>query len=291
MSNIEWSHHQAFMAVMAAGSLSAAARSMGTAQATVRRRIDALEQSLGVELFNRSATALIPTEAAQGLARHVQAMAFAVDAMARDASGRTQLELGAVRIGASELLGCELLVPALQGLADACPGVRCELSLTDRVEALLLQEVDIALRTLRPVEPDVVARRVGRSHVGLHASRDYLARYGVPASLQQVQEWVGPDRNAGNLHTLQQHGMTTPAEQMRFRSDAHLGQLAAIRSGLGVGPCHRVIARRYDLVPVLEDAFGFTLDVWLAMPRSLRRVRRARSVFDHLAGQLDAALR
>ncbi len=73
----DWENQRAFLAVLRTGSLSAAARELGLAQPTVRRRIEALEQALGTPLFTRSPAGLLPTEAARTLGPHAEAMAAA----------------------------------------------------------------------------------------------------------------------------------------------------------------------------------------------------------------------
>ena len=74
---VDWERHRAFLAVIDTGSLSAAARALGAAQPTVRRRIEDLEAQLGVALFTRSPSGLTPTSVGTALARHARAMASA----------------------------------------------------------------------------------------------------------------------------------------------------------------------------------------------------------------------
>ena len=72
-----------------------------------------------------------------------------------------------------------------------------------------------------------------------------------------------------------------------FRTDSNPAQLAALRTGMGIGGAQIAIARRYpDLVPVLPEVFSFSLEMWLAMHEDLRSVRRVRLLFDHLAEEL-----
>ena len=86
---LQWETQRAFLAVLRTGSLSGAARLLGIAQATARRRIEALEQSVGVSLFIRSPAGLLPTDTAKDLISHVEAMAVAANAFNRAASADT----------------------------------------------------------------------------------------------------------------------------------------------------------------------------------------------------------
>ena len=73
---LHWETQRVFLAVLRTGSLSAASRALGVAQATARRRIDELEHSVGVSLFVRSPKGLMPTDTARELAGHAESMAW-----------------------------------------------------------------------------------------------------------------------------------------------------------------------------------------------------------------------
>ena len=73
-----------------------------------------------------------------------------------------------------------------------------------------------------------------------------------------------------------------------FRSDNDLAQMAAVRSGLGIGAIQNQLARRWGLTPILSNAFNFELEVWIAMHENLKSNRRMRLMFDHLVTGLQA---
>ena len=80
-------------------------------------------------------------------------------------------------------------------------------------------------------------------------------------------------------------GRPLTRDLFRFRSDNDLAQLAAIRSGVGIGACQYGIARRNpDLVPVLSKEFSLHFDCWIVMHENQKKVERVRAMFDHLAG-------
>ena len=94
----DWENQRAFLAVLREGSLSAAARTLGVAQPTVRRRLEALERSLGQVLFTRSPSGLLPTNVARELGPHADAMATAAAAFIRASSAKASAVAGTVRI-------------------------------------------------------------------------------------------------------------------------------------------------------------------------------------------------
>ena len=288
--SIDWECQRAFLAVLREGSLSAAARVLSVAQPTVRRRIEELEASLGVPLFTRSASGLLPTEAATALRDHAEAMAMAADAFVRAGSAGAREIAGTVRISASEIIAVEVLPPILASLRRAHPALVLELSPSNRNEDMLRREADIAIRMVRPTQNALVARRIGAAPLGLHARAEYLAEHGTPRTFDELRAIgiIGVEHDNTTLRALQAR-YRIGREDFIFRSDSDLAQLAAIRAGIGIGICQIPLAKRDPaLVRVMPDAFDLDLDTWVVMHEDMRGVARIRATFDHLAvGLID----
>jgi DNA-binding transcriptional LysR family regulator len=290
----DWERQRAFLAVLREGSLSGAARALGVAQPTVRRRIADLEASLGVALFTRTPTGLDPTETAHALAGHAEAMAHAAAAFARTASAEAGEIAGVVRITASDVVAVEVLPPILATLQARHPGLVLILSPSNRNEDVLRREADIAVRMARPVQEALVARMIGAVMLGLHARRDFLDRHGTPETLDDVRRYglIGPEHDSDLLRSLRIEGVSIQPGDFSFRSDSDLAQLAALRAGVGIGVCQVGIAARDPaLVRLLPDAFEYPLETWVVTHEDLRGVARIRAVFDHLAEGLTDYLR
>lgn len=292
--NVDWERQRAFIAVMRERSLSGAARVLNVAQPTVRRRIEDLEREHGVVLFTRSPAGLLPTAIAHELSAHVDAMASAAASFARAASAEAGSPAGKVRITASEVVGVEVLPPILAGLRHRHPGLVIELGLNNRNENLLDREADIAIRMVRPVQDALVARRVGAIRLGLYARRSYLADHGTPASLDAARSagLIGFETETAGIRTLWTRGLSFGPEDFIFRTDSDLGQLAAIRAGIGIGVCHVGLGERDPrLVRVLPEAFRMEFETWIVTHEDLQQVRRVRLVFDTLVEGLTAYTR
>ena len=294
MSEPAWDLYQSLHAVLQAGSLSAAARIRGLTQPTLGRHIEALEQSLGSPLFLRNPRGLTPTELALSLRPHLDEMAAAAAAALRDASGAADGERGVVRIAASHIIGSEVLPTILAEFHKLHPDIQLELVLSNKVEDLTRRDADIAVRMLRPGQGALVARKVGSLGVGFYATADYLERRGIPTSLEDLDNHtlIGFDRERPPLEVLDTLDMPQPIsrELFDFRTDDDLAQIAAIRAGLGIGGVQHQLAKREGFVPVLANAFGFQLEVWIAMHENLKNSRRMRLMFDHLVAGLGAYL-
>jgi DNA-binding transcriptional LysR family regulator len=284
-----WELYRSFLAVLREGSLSGAARSLGLTQPTIGRHIRQLETALKTPLFTRSQLGLAPTAATFALEPYAEAMAGAAAALMRAAAGQSIQPRGVVRIAASEIIGAEVLPPILADFRRAHPGVVIELSLSDRMEDLLRRDADIAVRMARPTQGSLVARQVGRTILGLHAHRGYLAAHGRPTGMRELAQHalIGFDRETASLRALRRMGLDLRRENFAFRADSHLAQLAALRAGLGIGVCQTAVVRRDpDLVHILPDAFAMALDMWVAMHQDLRGSPAMRAMFDHLAAAL-----
>jgi DNA-binding transcriptional LysR family regulator len=285
----DWRLFRAFLAVVREGSLSSAARALGTTQPTMGRQVGALEASLGVKLFTRSLDGLSPTESGLRLIPSAEAMAAAAEAAQRSASGEIDEERGTVRITASEIIGGEVLPSILADFHALHPQISVELALSNRNEDLLRGDADIAVRMVRPSQGALVAKRIGRIDVGLYGHRRYLKAHTMPRRLQDLRQHalIGYDRDQAYARMIEKMGTPFTRDMFAFRSDSDLAQLAALRAGFGIGASQLGIARRDRyLVPVLHAELIFSMEVWVAIHPDLRSNRRIRLTFDHLAVEL-----
>jgi DNA-binding transcriptional LysR family regulator len=287
---LDWQLCRSFLAVLNEGSLSGAARVLGLTQPTLGRHIEALEQALATPLFVRSPQGLMPTEAALEIRPHAEAMRAAAASLRRAVSAAEGTR-GTVRLTASEVVGAEVLPPLLARLRERHPGLTLEVVLSNRTEDLLRREADIAIRMVRPAQAALLSRKVGVTHLGLHAHRDYLARWGTPRTLEALagHAVIGFDKDAASAQPLRAVGFRTTREEFALRTDSHLAQLALIRAGAGIGVCQVGIARREEaLVRVLAEEFSYALDLWVVMHEDLRASQRMKRVYDFLATELKA---
>jgi DNA-binding transcriptional LysR family regulator len=289
----DWERQRAFLAVLREGSLSGAARALGAAQPTVRRRVEDLERQMGVALFTRSPSGLTPTALARELGGHVEAMASAAAAFARAASAEAGSTSGAVRITASEVIGVEVLPPMLAALQADYPGLVIELSLSNRSEDLLRREADIAIRMTQPMQDALVAQRVGDIPLGFHAHRRLLDAWGRPETMAAARALplIGYESETIGVRAVKAMGLDLRREDFTFRSDSDLAQLAAIRAGVGLGLCQIGLASRDPNLERLLPDFTFNLETFVVAHEDLRDVRRVRLVFDALVEGLGAYVR
>jgi DNA-binding transcriptional LysR family regulator len=289
MQNTEWELWRSFLATAETGSLSGAARSLSLTQPTVGRHIDKLESSIGTSLFTRSQRGLQPTSTALNLLPYARDMSAAAQALVRMASGEASSATGVVRLTASHVVGAELLPPVLAEFREIHPGVQLEVVLSDRQDDLLRHDADLAVRMTRPSQAALVAKRLGTLGIGLYAHVAYLERCGSPTTIDALltHSLIGVDRDTQSLADLSFGDTPVTPQMFSYRCDNDLGQLAAMRAGVGIGVCQHVIAARdANLVAVLPDEISYRLGMWLVMHEDLRSTYRIRLLFDFLATQM-----
>jgi len=289
----DWDLFQSLHAVLEAGTLSAAARLRGLTQPTLGRHIETLEQRLGSPLFLRSPRGLQPTDLALELKPHLHDMSAAASAAVRDASGAANSLSGSIRITASEIVGAEVLPPMLTSFREQHPGVVIELMLSNINDDLSRREADIAVRMTLPSQSALVAKKVGEVALNFYATAEYLERHGTPEALADFEDHaiIGFDSAARGMRDVPGLNMPVSRETFTFRSDSDLAQLAATRSGFGIGVAQDGLARRYGLTRVLPNFTLFMLPVYVVMHENLRGSRRMRLMFDHLVEGTTAYVR
>lgn len=265
--------------------------SAGHNTATIGRHIAALEADLNLALFTRSARGLLPTEAALGLVPHAETMEAAAAAMTRAASAAAGADQGAVRITASEIVGCEVLPPILAAFRRHYPSITLELAISNRNEDLLRRDADIAVRMARPTQKAILAQRIGHVTIGLFAHKSYISAFGVPTSVNELAGHcvIGFDRDDRSFRSIGSDADGFTRAQFGFRCDHDPAQLAALRAGIGIGGCQiKIASRTPELVRILRQEIEFRLEMWLAMHEDLKGTRRVRLLFNYLRAELKA---
>lgn len=291
--NFDWNRARAFLVTAEEGSLSAAARALGLAQPTLGRQVAALEEELGVALFERAGRGLSLTPTGLELLEHVRGMGAAAERVSLAATGHSQDIAGSVSISAAEAYAAFLLPPILARLRGQHPGIRLEIVASNAISDLRRREADIAIRNARPTDPELIARKIRDDAARLYAAPAYLDRIGPvggPGDLSEA-DFMGFDEGSALREALNAQGLTLTRDNFAVLSGSHLVQWQCVRQGLGIGVMPSVIGDADPAVRrVLPDMPPIVFPVWLTAHRELHTSRRIRLVFDLLAEELAAAL-
>jgi DNA-binding transcriptional LysR family regulator len=287
---LSWDFYRTFLEVLREGSLSGAARSLGLTQPTVGRHVDALETALGYALFIRTQQGLSPTQEALVLRPYAEALESTSTALLRAASSQGAGVRGTIRITASDVITVEVLPAIITELHAAYPELTIELMSSNRIEDLLQREADIAVRMQRPSQGVLIARRIGDVELGMYAHKDYLARRGRPARIDDLagHALIGFDKETAFIRSMKTKLPDVHRESLALRTDSDLASLAMLRAGFGIGYCQIGLARNNPaLVRLFPKRISLKLDTWLAMHEDLRDNPSCKVAFAALATGLE----
>lgn len=291
MDKLDWNQLRAFLETAETGSLSAAARKLGLTQPTLSRQVAAIEQRMGVTLFERVGKAMALTPTGLDLLEHARAMGMAAQALSVAASGRSQETGGVVSISATDAVAFYLLPPLVKQLREREPGIAIEVISSNALSDLLRREADIAIRHVKPEQPELIARLVRQTSANFYASEDWVRAHGHPRSAEDAAHlpFVGSDRSGQYLGYLRQHGLPLTEANFSCYADHSVAHWALVCQGMGIGAMMVEIAQATPgIVRVLDDVPPVIFPIWLVTHRELRTARRIRVVFEALAQGLEA---
>ena len=284
-SPFDWNQARAFLATAEAGNLSAAARALGLTQPTLSRQVAALEEQLGVALFDRIGRSLAITPTGVELLDHFRAMGEAANAIALAASGQSQAISGQVCITASDALAAYFLPPILMRLKDLAPGIEVEILAANDIRDLRRREADIAIRHARPDQPELIAKLVRTSSAHLYAATSYLDRHGRPQTAADLSDasFIGFAPVERLMASLNSCGLSLTRPQFKVVTDNGVVAGELIRQGFGIGVMPKEFAGLLPNVePILPDLIALPVPFWLTTHRELLTSRRIRVVYDLL---------
>ncbi|WIJ25625.1 LysR family transcriptional regulator [Devosia sp. RR2S18] len=287
----DWALWRSFAAVVAYGSLSAAARELGISQPTVGRHIEALEADLGLTLFERTLSGLKPNGAALRLFEPVSTAQAALAEAAILAEGAQAEYGGTVRITASAIISNYVLPGLLGPIRERYPAIALELVPSDSAENLLLREADIAIRMFRPTQLELVTRKLGELAIIACAHQHYLDRRGAPQKIEDLyqHDLIGFDRSDLIVQHSRAIGFPLTRDNFVLRSDdqPHLWEL--LKASLGIGFAQEALVHgTFGMVVLPLDLSIPPLPVWLTTHRELFTSHRIRAIYDALAEGLAA---
>lgn len=288
--SFDWNQVRAFLATVEEGTLSGAARALGLTQPTLGRQVAALEESLNITLFERVGKSLILTQAGMDLLEHVRAMGEAASRISLSAAGHVQEVRGEVRLSVSDGFAAYLMPDILKRLRAEAPLLTVEVLAENRLSDLRRREADIAIRHLRPEDPELIGRRLKDGSGFFYASTDWLDSNGRPRTVDDLGrvEMVGIDRPERMVAEFNKRGIPLTSVNFPIRTMNSVVAWEMVRRGLGVGVQSDLIAALTPGVERLqiEGLAPITFPNWLITHRELKNSRRIRVVFDLLADAL-----
>lgn len=290
--DFDWNQVRAFLATAEAGSFSGAARALSTTQPTITRQIAGLEKSLALTLFERSTRGLKMTEAGQRLFEHVKDMGSAASRISMAAQGFNTEISGEVSITAVDFVCVKFVIEAIRRLKKRAPNLKIKVLASDQVENLRHRDADIAIRHVRPQDPELMAKLVATWSASFHASSTYIEKTGLQINGDNYDavEVVGPRDPEPFQKMCSELGADLHLDQFTMPTTSVLVAYEMVREGLGVGIIAQNIAKHDpQMVRLWPHIPAFDFPVWLVTHRELHTSKKIRLVFDVLEQVLKQA--
>ncbi|GAA6208419.1 LysR family transcriptional regulator [Cognatishimia sp. WU-CL00825] len=279
----DWGDVRVFLAVMREGSTLGAARQLGINQTTVALRIDVLEHTLCLTLFERTTRGAEPTAQARTLLPFAEALETAASAFELEAENESGRASAPIRVTAFEDEMNGNIGAVVAEFVKKHPGVSFEFVFTERELDLMKGEADIALRMTSAVSDDrLIARKVGHLQWTYYASQAYAATHTLPAEFS-------PDMEEHRVHLLN-HFPSNRRNLVRCATPNDL--LMAIQTGQGIGPFPVTVGDpNPNLVRCFDPPPGSDLAVWLVVSPAAHKRPEVRRFTDFAASRIARNLK
>lgn len=278
---MDWDKLRVFNAVADAGSFTHAGHDLGLSQSAVSRQIQALEHDLNITLFRRHARGLILTEQGETLHRAAHEIATKMAETKARLTDSKNKPAGELTLTTTVGLGSTWLTPRLARFCEMYPDINVSLLLHDRELDLSMREADIAIRLRRPSQPDLIQRRLFTVHFHLYASPDYLHRFGLPKSSEdldnhKILSYGTAPSYLTDVNWLQTIGR--PANNPRpvcLHVNNVYGIRRAVEEGMGIASLpDYIVGSDSPLVPIDINIKAPEFDTYFVYPEELRQSKR-----------------
>src|SRR6201982_1000462 len=182
-TDMDWDKLKVFHAAAEAGSFTHAGEQLGLSQSAVSRQVSALEQELSVALFHRHARGVILTEQGDLLFRTAHDVFMQLQAARAKLTDSRERPSGDLKITTPPALGINWLIPRLDEFVALYPDIRISLIVTDEDLDLSMREADVAIRTRKPTQPDLIQRKLFSVRFHGYCWAEYLRLFAPPRTL------------------------------------------------------------------------------------------------------------
>jgi len=287
----DWNDVRTFLAVARGGSTLTASQKLKVSQPTVARRITALEEALGLTLFERRQAGYRLTPDGEALLPAAETVEEGAITLANAAAARSGALEGVVKLTSNEMAGAQIN-PLIGALRDAYPGIRVDLIATEAKLDLAAGEADIAIRTTLapPQGAGLYVRKIVDLPSLIYCSRAYAERHGVPRDPDSLpgHQIIGVDGYLTRLPGFPWFEAKAAGATVAARASSFTALFEKLRSGLGVGVFHwGVFERDPNMIPCFFIPAELYGQVWLLTHERSRKLPHVRAVADHVALALE----
>jgi DNA-binding transcriptional LysR family regulator len=288
-----WDDLRFFLVTTQKGSLAKAASHIGVTQPTVSRRIESLEERLGVRLFDRLPSGVTLTVEGESILDAAKLIEKKVLEIQMNVSGLDKRLEGKVRVSVTDGFAAYWITPRLHTFQELYPGISFDMLCSVEPTDALKWETDIRIQFSRPSDADLIAARVATFHFIPWASPTYLARRGIPQNAEDLKhhrllDHLAYHYDGGDWSAW--HNIADVAKQVCYRTNSSAALLSAVQNSLGIALLPTYATDCVTGVIPLDIGVRTRSDVWLSYHPALRDTPRFRAAVEWIKGLFDKNL-
>lgn len=285
-----------FLSVVETGSFVAAGKMFGLSRSTAGKAIARLEDGYGARLLNRTTRALNLTEEGRGLYERGLVIREAIEAADDSIASDRGVPRGVLRITAPDAIGRRLLLPTVRRYLESWPDTQIELSLSDRVDNIIEQGFDLAIRIgVNPPDQGFIVRTLVRDDALLCAAPGYFEGRDRPLTVEQLTrhdllQFAGRSERQGWYLQAEDGTRVRAQGRVRLRLDSAEALRATALDGLGIALLPRLLVgadvASGRLEQVLPQVILSPVPILALYPHKRLLEPRVRRFIDMLSGDL-----
>ncbi|MEC8823769.1 MAG: LysR family transcriptional regulator, partial [Pseudomonadota bacterium] len=282
---MDWDYLRYIRALAIGGTLAKAGEILGVHQTTVLRRLDQMEESLGVQFFERNQSGLQLTPVGEMAFREAERLATDMENLERKLVGDDSAPVGKVRVAAEDVMMNELLSPILAEMVRTYPEIELEVLTDNDVANLSHREADLTLRPENKPQATLEGERIAAIESAVYGAAKYCRRHRNMDIENQPEgcTWILPDESFSHLATGRWYRkqLKNVTSVIRCNSLQSMHALARAGAGLAVLPCYLGDATR-ELRRLSDPLEGESIDLWLHVNQDTQQMARVRMVMEFL---------
>ena len=254
---------KSFVRVVETGSFSAVAKEENTTQATISKRVAALESDLGVRLLVRGSRIHQLTETGQSYYERVINILAEIEQAESEARSLMTTPRGKLRVTVPTMFGCLYISPVIAEFLATYPEIELDLKFSERMLDLVEEGIDIAIRLGDLKDSSMIAKRLGYDDLIIVASPSYLAKHSIPqhpSELSQHNCLVYSLSDKGTVWSFSNQPADTAVHVSgNFQCDTGFGLMEMLLANAGIALMPTWLVAPYlqsgQLVHILEDYY------------------------------------
>lgn len=285
---MNWDDLRFVLALSRATGLASAARELGLNTSSVYRRLEALEASMGVRLFERLRTGYRLTRAGEDLTEAASRMEIEALEVERRVLGADVRLQGNMRLATSEALMIHVLADHVEEFRALYPDIKLDVALSNQQVDLGRRDADIVIRATSSPPEHLVGRSVGPVNAAAYASFIYLDARGRGKPIA-AYEWVGYDGALAHHRQARWTSDNVPDERVKLRFDSISAVLAVVVRGVGCAALPCFMADGHAALERLPETYQETdVQMWVLTHPDLRKSARIRAGLQFFGSRLSA---